>query len=448
MMVSPISSFGAGSSFMKFFPSFDESKRNRLFSFLFLVSVIGNALIVLTGYLFKDVIAQRYVETSPTYIDYLFVTGMVIVSNSLFDLFFSYSRSILKVVFPSFLRDVYLRLGSLFIVVGYAASWWNFDWAVIALGIVYLSAFLILFTQLAIQFNFRFDFNLASIDKVYRKKLLRFGSYAMLLAGSFAVINNISYDQITAVLGPDMTGIFTTCFFIGVVVEMPKRNMAKVMIPLISRASAENDVTTIKSIYQRSSITMSVIGLLFTIGIVTNLQDLFAFIPKGSAFQTGFWVVIFVCLSKLALMISSFAGEIINFSKNYQYNLYFQVASAVVLIVLNGILIPIYGINGAGFSYAVSILFHIILKWFYVKYLLKISPLTMAHIPLLLISAVIFASAFYFQPDLGPIINIIIRSLLTTVLFVFLIYRFQISQDINNLIRSTFERFLKIKLSK
>ncbi|MEM6738272.1 MAG: polysaccharide biosynthesis C-terminal domain-containing protein [Bacteroidota bacterium] len=448
MMVSPISSFGAGSSYMKYFPSFDEEKKHRLFSFLFLVCVIGNGIILLVGYLLKDSIALRYVDTAPIYIDFLFVTGIVIVSNSFFDLFFNYSRSVLRVVVPSFLRDIYLRLGSFFLVIGYSLTWWNFDKAVIGLGIVYFSSFVVLFFQLIIRHAFHFDFRLESINTSWKKKLFEFGVYSMMLAGSFAVINNISYDQITAVLGSDMTGIFTTCFFIGVVVEMPKRNMAKVLIPLISKASKENDSQAIKAIYQRSSITMSIIGILFTIGIITNLQDLFDFIPKGSAFQAGFWVAVFVCLAKLTLMISSFSGEIINFSHLYKYNLYFQVLAAFMLVILNYFLIPIWGINGAGFSYVITMIFHTALKTGFVQYHFKISPLINSHLFLFIVSGATFALAFFFKPAFHPLINIGIRSMLITGVFVVLVYRFRISADINNLIHSTFERFLKIKLPK
>ena len=448
MMVSPVSSFGAGSTYIKFFPSFSEETKHRLFSFLFLTAIIGNALILGIGLLFSDAIASRYAETSPDYIDYLFVTGIIIVSNSLFDIFFSYSRSILKVVVPSFLRDVYLRLGSLLLVIGYAMNWWDFHQAVIGLGIVYFCSFLFLFVNLLINHGFRFDFNLKIIDSTWRKNLIKFGIYSMMLAGSFAVINNISYDQITALLGEEMTGIYTTCFFIGVVVEMPKRNMAKVMMPIISKASKANDQKTIESIYKRSSLTMSVVGLLLAIGILTNLNDLFAFIPKGSSFAQGLWVVVFVCCAKASLMISSFAAEIINYSEKYQYNLYFQIAAAVLLVLLNSFFIPKWGITGAGLSYMISIIAHILIKAFFVKYQFNIIPFTKSHIPLFGISVAIFGMAWWFEPTSQPFINIACRSILTGILFLLLVYRFKISTDINTLINSTFERFLKIKLPK
>lgn len=447
MMISPISSLGSGSSYIKYFPSFSDNDKYRFFSFLFLVVIVGNVLIISIGYALKDVIALRYLETAPTYADYLFVTAIVIISNSFFDLLFSYSRSILSITFPSFLREVYLRLGTFFLVIGYAMEWWSFHWAIVGLGLVYLLAAVLLLANLLLFHSFRFDFHVGIINSKWKRNLFQFGSYSMALAGSFAIINNISYDQITIFLGSEMAGIFTTCFFIGVVVEMPRRNMAKVMMPIVSRAFTENDQKTIASIYQRSSITMSVFGVLFSIGIITNLQDLFAFIPKGEDFQIGYWVVVLVCLAKLALMVSSFAGEIINFSTKYQYNLLFQIIAALILVIANFFLIPVFGITGAGISYLVSILFHIFLKAVFVYMSFGLSPLIRNHFKLFLIAVFVFCISLFFSLSLHPIITIAIRSTITSILFLILIYRFKISTDINRIVHSIFE-YLNINRSQ
>ncbi|WP_420575639.1 lipopolysaccharide biosynthesis protein [Ekhidna sp.] len=448
MIVSPIASFGMSSSFLKFFPSFNQNDRNRFFSYLFLVTVVGNALVLIAGYLLRDLIAARYIETAPTYIEYLSITALIVISNSLFELFFSYSRTIMKVIFPSFLRDIYLRVGSLLLVFGYAMEWWDFSVAVIGLGTLFFFAFIFLFIQLITFHGFRFDFSFGIIRREWKKRLIKFGLYSMMLAGSFALINNVSYDQVTALLGAEMNGIFTTCFFIAIIVEMPRRSMSKVIAPIISSEFERGNMAEVDKLYKRSSITMSVIGMLLFIGIVTNLQDLFDFIPKGGDFQTGFWVVIAVCFAKLTLMVSSFAGEIINFSPNYKYNLIFQVTAAVVLITLNSFLIVKWGLNGAAISYLITILFHILLKVLFVKIRFGLHPFMRSHIPLIVIGGIITLGAYCFQPSWHPVINIAIRSILTSIIFIFLIYRLRISTDINKLIHSTFERFLKINLPK
>lgn len=447
MMVSPISSFGMGSTYLKFFSAFDLKDRNRFFSILFLVTVLGNIVILFCGYLFKDLIAERYIETAPEYVDYLMVTAVIIVANSLFDLFFIYSNTIMKVIFPSFLRDIYLRAGSLLLVVGYGINLWSFEQAIVGLGFVYVLGFILIFSQLTYVHGFKFQLG-GIITKEWRIKLAKFGAYSMLLAGSFALINNISIEQITAILGPDTTGIFTTCFFIAMVVEMPRRNMSKVIVPIISREFEAKNLKEVGNIYKRSSITMSVIGILLFIGIATNLQDLFEIIPQGEAFRAGFWVVLGVCFAKVAVMISSFSGEIINFSIHYKFNLLFQVISAIVLIVLNLYLIPIWGLNGAAISYLSAILVHILLKFSFVSMQFGLHPFMKSHIPLVAIGIVIGIGAHVFQPNLHPIINIGLRSILTLLIFMVLVYRIRISADINKVIHSTFERFLKINLPK
>lgn len=447
MTVSPFSSLGTSSTYIKFFPSLKDADRNRLFSFLFLVAVIGNAAFLLVGFLLKDIIIVRYIERAPEYIDFISITGIIVLSNSLFELFFSFSRSVMKVIFPSFLRDIYLRVGTLSLIIGFAFDWWSFSTAVFGLGFVYVGAFALLFAQLVLFHHFRFDFRFSIFKGPYTIKLFKFAGYAMLVAGSFALYNNASYDQITAFLGSDATGIFQTCFFIAVIVEMPRRNMSKVMSPIISKESQAQNLKEIESLYHRGSLTMGVLGLLLFIGIMTNLTDLFAFIPKGKEFQAGYWIVIIICISKVSVMLSSFSSEIINFSHLYRFNLFFQVAATVALIGLNYLLIPIWGINGAGIAYLSATLINILLKFFFVGIHFKIYPITKAHVPLFLIAALVAVLAFWFQTNLHPIISIGIRSVLTAMLFLGLVYYFRVSEDINKLIRSTFDQLFKIKLS-
>ena len=367
MMISPFCSLGMGSSFIKYFPSFEGSFKNQLFTFQLLIVVFANILLIAGWHVFKDWIASYYVESAPEYVNYLSITAIVIVVNSLFDLFFSYSKTLLKVVFPSFLRDIFLKLGSAVLVIGYAVNWYSFEWAINGLAINYSLAFILLYLQLATKHGLRFTFNFSNITITWKKKIFKFSIYSMLMAGSFAILNNVTYSQITSYLGAAANGIFTTCFFIGIIVEMPRKNMAKVVVPIISSAFDKNDMTQIETIYKKGSITMSVIGYLLFIGIITNLHDLFNLIPKGDQFRTGYSVVLGVCITKLVLMIASFSGEIISFSRFYKYNLLFQVLAAVLLVFLNYFIILKWGLDGVAISYTSVIIVHIIIKLIYVN---------------------------------------------------------------------------------
>ncbi len=448
MMISPFTSFGMASSYLKFFPLFPEKDRNSVFTFQLLIVLIGCLVVISFAYLMRDAIANRYVNSAPEYVNYLSITAIIIVVNSFFEMFFSLSRTNLRVLFPSFIRDVFLRIGSIVLVVGYALNWFSFEWAVRGLAINYSLALILLFVKLVLFNGFRFSFNFSLITYEWKVKLMQFAVYSMLLAGSFAIMNNATYDLVTSILGTAANGIFVTCFFIGTIVEMPRRNMAKVISPIISSALENKNLDGVHSLYKRSSITMSVFGFLLFIGLITNLQDLFQFIPQGDEFKAGFYVVVLVCLAKLAVMISSFPGEIINYSHLYRYNLVFQLATAILLVALNYLLIPIWGLEGAAISYFAAIMIHLIVKIIYVKYHFNMHPFQKSHLTLFIIGILTFVLAYYFSLDLHPIILIFIRSILTAIAFIALVYLFRISPDINKIIHSTFERFLKINLPK
>ena len=441
MMISPFALFGMSSSYLKFFSFFDQKGRDSFFSFLFVITFIGISLTLGIGYILKDVLAERYLETAPEYIKYLSITGVVIVTNSFFELFMNYSRTILKVIFPVFIREVFLKTGSLLLVLGYATNWWSFDGAIIGLGLNYSLAFLMLFLHLVLKHKLKIQFDLKILTREFKKKLIKFAFYSMMLAGSFALINNVSYDQLTAIVGTDASGVFNTCFFIAVIVELPRRNMANIISPLLSTEIEKNNIKEVENLYKKSSITMSVIGALLFIGITTNIDDLFNYIPKGESFRTGIWVIASVCSVKLFVMISSFAGEIINFSNEYIYNLYSQILAAILLISLNIILIPNYGLTGVSISYFIAIFVQLGFRGIFVWKKFKIHPFIPSHLQLLLIFALVWLGAYIFDLHLHPILNIAIRSVLTTIVFTFFIYKMNVSKDITRLIDMSIQKF-------
>lgn len=436
MLISPFCSAGMPGTFMRYFPEFDNNStfRNQFFTFQISVILILNLIIIGLGFLFKDLIVSYFSNNSQEYLKYLGVTAIVIVVNSLFDMFFSYCRSHLAVLVPSLLRDVFLRLGALLLVAGLAFGWWSFEAAVIGIAFNYGAAVMILLIYVMIKYELRFVFTFGQINGSWRKRIFSYAWYSMLMALSFAAMNNISYSQVAATLGESANGIFATCFFIGMIVEMPNRNMLKVLSPMFSKAMQDKDMTHVKNLYQKGSITNSVFGLLLFIGILTNVNDLFAFIPQGSAFAEGFWVVVAVCSAKLIMMLFSFSQEIIAFSSDYRYSLYIQILVAVILISLNIMLIPIWGLTGAGISYLITMFIHGLIKFLFVQQKFKLSPFTAKHVPLLVLSALVFVIFWYAPMPFSPILNILLRSFLTTALFVLGIWKMNISPDINQLI--------------
>lgn len=447
MLISPLCSAGMPSTFIKFFPeiSSNQSLKYQFFTFQMLVVLGLNVLVITVAYLNKDWLVGLFQYQAEGYTQYLAITAVIIVVNSLFDMLFAYCRSLLQVLVPTFLRDIFLRMGAIFLVGGFALDLWDFPTTVKGLAINYVLGFTFLWIYLMAFRGLKFSFNFRQINPPLRKRLLNFAWYLMLLALSFSAMNNVNYLQVSIILGDRANGIFTTCFFIGLIVEIPRRSILNVLSPLISKAMQEDHMEAVGNIYKKGSITMSIFGTLLFIGILTNLDDLLRFVPQGGAFEEGYWVVIFICSAKLLQMVFSSSQEIIVYSTRYKMTLYLQLLGALMLVSLNMILLPSWGLIGAGFSYFVVVLVHSLLKFFFVYKQFNISPFVKSHLPLLIISLVIFVVFLILPFPFSPVLNILIRSTLTTLVFMIGVFKMEISSETNNLIRITFERMLKIK---
>jgi len=442
MMISPICTAGMAGSVIKFFPAFDKKgvAHTQFFSFLWTVVLLVNMVILGLGYMFQGPIKSMFEENASLYTQYLAITGIIILVNSLFDLLYAFCRTFMNILMPSFFRDIFLRAGAIVLVGGYGLDYWSFSTAVQGLGIIYLLTLGLLLAFLMIRYKVRFTLSMPALDKDWRKRIFYFGGYSMLLAGSFSILNNVSYLQVSSMISDNANGIFTTCFFIGIIVEKPRRNMLKILSPLFSRAIQEGDMQQVHTLYRKGSMTMSVIGALLVIGILTNINDLFAFIPQGEKFATGFWVVVLVCIAKLLTMVFSFSQEIMVYSPYNRLVLYFQSASAGVLVLTNFLLLPEMGLTGAALGYLMAITLHTVLKFLFVYRKYALSPFSRKHLLLLVIAAAIFLIFWYLPMPLPALPSILVRAVLTTLVYVALIYFLKISDDINRLIERVLSR--------
>ncbi len=445
LLFSSFSTLGMNGAFIKVFPTLRLRERSvlRLVTFMLVCVLLVDFLLMGMAWLFEGWINQFFESKSPSYIKYLWVSGFILIFHSLFEILLAYSRSMMSVVWPTFLRDVFLRLGTTVILLLYGFNIIEFPVAIHAIFITFAAAFVVFTLHLILRHQFSLDWSILKLPQPEFKQFLWLSGYMLLLSGSYSTLQNVSYLQLATLKGLEAQGIFVTCFYIGMIVDMPRRNMLKIISPLFAQAFQKKDLNEVNKMYQRGSITLSVIGLLIFIGIVTNVQDLFAFIPKGTVFQSGMLVVVLVCLTKVITMLFGFSAEVLVFSDHYRYNLYLQGGAALLLIFLNMWLIPLMGINGAATGYALSMILLFVMRYALIKKLMQLTPFTLAHAKLMGIALFTFIVFYHIPWPFTPILNILIRSMATTVVFGTLIFYFRISSDINQLVRSTFDRIAK-----
>ncbi|WP_339696141.1 lipopolysaccharide biosynthesis protein [uncultured Roseivirga sp.] len=433
--------FGLGSALVKFFPKLKDQKG--FLSFIILGGVLGFVLFAAFTFLFKTEITAYFAKESGLFIEYFGITLLISFILIQFQLLEAYCRSLLKIVIPTLIRDIQLRLSVTVLVALYALNIITFNGLIQWLSGAYLLMVITVIFYLRQLKAFQLSSNFKFINTALLKQIMTYAVYMMIGAGGTQIVLQIDSIMVSGALGLDATGIYTIAFFIGVVIEMPKRSITQISAPLISQAFEKNDMPAVEKLYKQTSINQMIIGSLLLIGIWANLESLYSFIPNGEIYIQGINVVLFIGLGKLSDMIFGTNGEIIVMSKHYKFNVVAVGILAILTITLNLLLIPKYGIEGAAIASFLAMLTFNLSKFLFVWVKFKIQPFSLGSIKLLaIIGLVLWVNQWVPKMEL-TLVDILIRSTVITVLLVGLTIGLKVSEEVNSLVFGFMNRFKK-----
>ena len=433
--------FGLGSALVKFFPKLKDQKG--FLSFIILGGVFGFILFAAFTFLFKTEITAYFAKESGLFIEYFGITLLISFILIQFQLLEAYCRSLLKIVIPTLIRDIQLRLSVTVLVALYALNIITFNGLIQWLSGAYLLMVITVIFYLRQLKAFQLSSNFKFINTALLKQIMTYAVYMMIGAGGTQIVLQIDSIMVSGALGLDATGIYTIAFFIGVVIEMPKRSITQISAPLISQAFEKNDMPAVEKLYKQTSINQMIIGSLLLIGIWANLESLYLFIPNGEIYIQGINVVLFIGLGKLSDMIFGTNGEIIVMSKHYKFNVIAVGILAILTIALNLLLIPKYGIEGAAIASFLAMLTFNLSKFLFVWVKFKIQPFSLGSIKLLaIIGLVLWVNQWVPKMEL-TLVDILIRSTVITVLLVGLTIGLKVSEEVNSLVFGFMNRFKK-----
>jgi len=252
--------------------------------------------------------------------------------------------------------------------------------------------------------------------------------------------------MIDDILGLAATGVYTTTFFFGMLVRLPSRALLKASSVYIADAWKDHDLSLIKSIYAKSSLTQFIIGILILIGIWGNIENVFNILPPE--FEAGRYVILFVGVAFLFDMIAGSSGAILATSIHYKKQTLFKVIMIVVLIITNLIFIPLWGITGAAVATALSKFIHHLIKFIFLYYKYGMQPYNIGYIYVLVIAIAAYGAG-YMVPELpNYILDLVLRSAIMLAIFASAVLVFRISGDVNDMAKSLFDRFFRRNRSK
>ena len=105
------------------------------------------------------------------------------------------------------------------------------------------------------------------------------------------------------------------------------------------------------------------------------------------------------------------------------------------------LMIPPFGIVGAAWATLISVMVYNTVKLLFVVNKLNLFPFTKNTLKSFVIIIFVFAGFYFWDFQFYPLVNITLKSVLITLVYVYLNYKWKISTEINQVIEKTIKKF-------
>lgn len=404
-MFAVVAYMGTPQTIIKQLPLFKKKGQEKEFYGLLILMFLSTLVLSFSIlYFLQDLFISFFSDKSPEVGKYYFYAVFIAFTLAVYVLFISNVRIIKRIAFPAFLQDVFLRILIMAGILLMGFSYIDFGEFVVILCSSYLFIAIagIIYSLRLVPFSISFD--LGRIGKSDIRETLNFSLLTFLASVSNIIIMNVDSLMITA-LAPDGltdTGIYTIAFFIGSVLDIPKRMINLVTQPLISEYWVEGKIDKIEDAFKDSSVNGIVISSLIFAVIWLNLDTIYQIIPNSEIYIKGLSVVLFILIARLFEMACSIAPNIITQTRLYIYNLPLAFVLIILTISLNYLMIPKYGITGAAIATMLSVIAYNSLKLGLVYLMLGIQPFTFKSIRFLIFFIIVmYLQSLFFDKASG-----------------------------------------------
>lgn len=432
----PLMAFGVQNTLIRFFSHYKTEKEKE--EFLTFMLVMPLVMIIPIGfgfYFFYDSISYSWIVKNPTLKPFFWLIPVVGLFMAYFEIFYAWVKVHMKSVIGNFISEVFVRLIVMILLLSVHYDWISKDMCIYCIALAYLAQ-LIGMKLYAISVKkpvLRFVIPENIKDVVYY-------SFFIIVSGGVAVML-IDFDKvmIARYLNVSQNALYSVAIFISTVIAVPSRAMTQIVAPITAKLMVENKHDELNDLYKKSAINLQIIGGFIMMLIFLNIKELYHLIPKD--YSGGIWVVFMIGLSKFYDVLLGNNNSIIVNTKHYRTVLLFGIFTVVLMIVLNKIFIPLYGIEGSAFATLLTVVIYNTIKFYFVVKKMNLYPFTIKTLYSLGILSVCFVLFYFWDFSFHYIINIVLKSILISIFYVFANYKLQISEEVNEVIDSLLKRF-------
>ncbi|MFC6877134.1 oligosaccharide flippase family protein [Flavobacterium myungsuense] len=431
----PLMAFGVQNTMIRFYSKYtSEVDREHFLSFMLVMPLFLIIPISTITYFFYDQIAFFILRENPEIKPFLWLIPVIGICMGYFEVYYAWVKVHMQSVVGNFISEVFVRVTILILLFSVYWNWLTKDAFIYALLGAYLLQFLAMksyawYVKMPVL-TFKMPHNVKEI----------FGySFFIILSGSVAVLL-MDFDKVMIPSYRNISdnALYSVAIFIATVIAVPSRAMLQIIYPITARLMNENKHDELNELYKKSALNLQVFGGLVMLGIFLNIKELYELIP--GEYEGGIGVVFIIGLTKFYDVILGNNNAIILNTKYYRTVLLFGLLLVFMMIGLNMLLIPPYGILGAAWATLISVMVYNTIKLLFVVKKMNLFPFTVNTLKSFGTISIVFLVFYFWDFTFHPLINIILKSVLITLLYVFINYKLVISVEINDFIDKYLEK--------
>ncbi len=431
-LIAQFGTLGINGATIRLFPLFrtDDQKHHGFLPMTLTVGLVGFLLSTTILLIGKPLLAEMSMDKSTLLVEYINYLIVLIFFQLFFSILDIYYSALMNSVHGTYLREVFQRVLIILMIGLYYFGLLSFHQFVQAyIAAMAVPTFYILFTLIR-EGHFNLQFDLKFLDKNLLRSIGAVSLFSILNGFSVIMIQNVDLIMVEKMLGMESAGIYAICFFFGIVVSLPARSIYKIANVTAAEAWKEGDRKTLRDIYEKSCLTLFIIGSYLFLGVWLNIDNIMQII--GIDYLSGKWVIFFIGLGCLMDMATGANSSLMGTSKYYKVQSYLLLILVVILIALNLLLIPKFGLTGAAVSSALSLGLLNLLRYLFLYYKYNLQPYNFRFVIVILISGFSYFIAYSIPGNFHFVVDLLLRSTVFSLLFMLPVYFFKISVDLNN----------------
>jgi len=440
LSLSIFTQLGLQSAMSRFFPYFQDEQRQHNGFLLFSLGVGAVGFLIFGGlfWFLRDFWQSLFAANSPEANRYwwmiLPLTALIMLQNILE----IWARLHLRIVVNALLREILLRAGLTVLTLAYGHGYLGWDAFLWGICGTYAALVLLLARYLRLMGVLYLDPSRIRVRRALRPLMLRYSLWMIIGGAGVVIAERIDGLMLAWLTGLAATGIYSLSFFVGTIIEMPRRSVSQIAGTLITHAWKSRDYGTLAKLHQQAALNQMLIGGMLLVLVWTHVEALFALMPNGEVYKAGKWVVLWIGLARWFDMSNGLNSEIILNSPYYRFNLASILFLGLVSFGANYLMIPRYGLTGAAAGSTLSILLFNGLKGGFLWFKLRIQPFGRSTLAALLLLVLVYGFGLLLQALTPPsheshlvtLWRVGWQSSLMVGLFVVVLYRTRLSPEI------------------